>query len=87
MRLHIVTSNSILLKGFASITLRDACHVQVAEAQEAAQEAKELVQEQTAVANAVRRQAEESKSEAGPLLRQAEQNEQQVRPGLLNTAL
>ncbi len=56
-----------------------SCHVQVAEAQEAAQEAKELVQEQTAVANAVRRQAEESRSEAGPLLRQAEQNEQQVR--------
>ncbi len=51
----------------------------MAQAQEAAQEAKELVQEQTALANEIRRQAEEARSEAGPLKLQVEQNEQQVR--------
>ena len=56
--------------------------VQVAEAQQAAQEAKERVQEQSAKAAQVRRQAEEAESEAGPLLRQAEQTEQQVRARL-----
>ncbi len=76
---HSAAIKITLVVASASSALRGVCSVQVAEAQEAAQEAKELVQEQTAVANAVRRQAEESKSEAGPLLRQAEQNEEQVR--------
>ena len=59
--------------------LTGAFNAQVAEAQEAAREAKELVQEQNALANEIRRQAEAAKGEAGPLLRQVEQNEQQVR--------
>ena len=50
----------------------------MAEAQQAAQQAKKQVQEQSSKLQEVQRQAAEAKNEAGPLMRQSQQKEEQV---------